>query len=128
MKKILVLLLVMVFCTAGLYAAVKKPATIREKVSVSSANVIENAINKACAGKEWDIVKLDGHNVIFATVDTPKCVVTAKIVYTNQGYTIEYRESNLDFDDEEENEIINATFNAKIAQYLNSSILRNIKG
>ena len=126
MKKVLVLLLVLAFCSTGLFAAVKKPAVIREKVAVSSAKIIEDAINKACSGKEWAVTNISD-SVIFATVETPECIMTVKLIYTKQGYTIEYRESNLDFDDEHDNATINATYNVKIAQELNNDILKNIK-
>ncbi|MCL2389898.1 MAG: hypothetical protein FWD54_03245 [Endomicrobia bacterium] len=127
MKKILVLSFVLTFCASGLFAALKKPGVIREKVSVPSAESVEDAINKACSGDNWKAVKLNGHNVIFATVDANECILTAKITYTKQNYVIEYRESNLDLDDEDDNAVINSTYDNKIAE-LNTSILKNLRG
>ncbi|MCL2484568.1 MAG: hypothetical protein FWF00_00945 [Endomicrobia bacterium] len=126
MKKLLISLFILAFCAGGLFAAFKKPGDIRERVSVPSAKTIENAIRKACSIHNLKAVKLDGHNVIFVTTETDECILTVRITYTDTNYIIEYRESNLDEEDEEDNQIIRKVYTNKITE-LNNAILKNIR-
>ena len=125
MKKILVLTIVMVFCATGLSAAIKKPGIIREQISVSSADIVENAINEASLKDKWNIARLGGHNVIYATIDAGECILTVKITYTKQNYIIEYKETNLNLNDEDDNIVINSTYNNKV-KALSRNILKNL--
>ena len=116
----------MVFFSAGLFAAPKQPGTIREKISVSNTGIIEDAVNKASLEDNWKIVKLKGHNVIFATVDAGECILSIKITYTEKDYVIEYKGSNLSLlDDCAENALVNLTYNNKVTA-LNNNVLKAI--
>jgi len=93
MKKIISLSFVLLLFASSVFAAkLVEPATVTEKFYIRDASVIEKAVMAAGLKRKWQATKVSD-NQIEAVLSSSRYSLTVLISYSNEGYSIAYKDS-----------------------------------
>ena len=93
MKKILAVLMLLVFAVPAVFAAKAVIAeTINVTLSAQSDEAVSRAILNACKVRRWT-AEIRPNNEIVATIRSKGYMVSVNISYSQNGYSMAYRDS-----------------------------------